>query len=259
MAQKTPERQNNNRVHDHPILSALIGAVAVIAAATITAVFTHGGSGGGGTQPSPSSPAQTDQSVKPTPQTTILLLPSAEPVSNWISYGPDVNGFTIQKSGNDLLINTPSSYYKRMLGAFSVQGNVCDFDLKFEASVTGDTASSGYGYSIAPRADLVNGVPSGWSLQVEWDGTKGGYYYRHVILPQQASQPTDDFYLGPSNLGKIYWDIKADGSQINVSINGKAIPWDPQYPTAACGNGLAFRVWGGSATFTNINLAQSPT
>lgn len=188
-----------------------------------------------------------------------LLTPSAEPVSNWTPYGSDVSGFAIQKNGNDLVIDTPASYYRRMLGVFSVQGNICDFDLKFEASVTGDTASSGYGYAIAPRAELINGAPSGWSLQVEWDGTKDGYYYRHVILPQQASQPTDDFYLGPSNLGKIYWEIQGRGSQINVFLDGKLITWDPRYPTATCGNGLAFRVWGGAATFTNINLTQSPT
>jgi hypothetical protein len=208
----------------------------------------------GVSSPAPTRSVPTTGSARPT-----LLPPSAEPVSNWTPFGPDIEGFAIQKSGNNLVINTPASYYARMLGAFSVQGNICDFDLKFEASATGDTASSGYGYAIVPRANLINGVPSGWSLQVEWDGTKGGYYYRHVILPQQASQPTDDFYLGSSSLGKIAWEIKGDGSQIDVFLNGKLIPWDPQYPTATCGNGLAFRVWGGAATFSDIDLTQSPS
>lgn len=237
------------------ILIVTFALFIVFAGLLVTFNPLHGGKAHAAVRsPAPTRPAPTTGSPYPE-----LLSPSAEPVSNWTSFGPDIEGFAIQRSGNDLVINTPASYYARMLGVFSVQGNICDFDLKFEASVTGDTASSGYGYAIAPRANLINGVPSGWSLQVEWDGTKDGYYYRHVILPQQASQPKDDFYLGSSNPGKIDWDIRGDGPQIDVFLNGKLIPWDPQYPTAACGNGLAFRVWGGAATFSDINLTQSPT
>jgi len=65
MPQDVPERQNSNRPHDHPILVSLIGAGALIVAAIIGAIFTHGASGGGSSQPSPSSPTQASHSAKP--------------------------------------------------------------------------------------------------------------------------------------------------------------------------------------------------
>jgi len=59
MSQDAPEHQNSKRVRDHPILTALIGAVALIVAAIITVVFAHGGSGGGSPQLSSSSISST--------------------------------------------------------------------------------------------------------------------------------------------------------------------------------------------------------
>jgi hypothetical protein len=70
MPQEEPEHQTSNRVRDHPILSALIGAVAVIAAAIITVVFAHGGSGGSSPQPSVSYSSSPRPSGQPSASLT---------------------------------------------------------------------------------------------------------------------------------------------------------------------------------------------
>ena len=233
------------------IAAASIGSLILIAGVAIVLIPAGNPVGSG----QPTGP-QTSAHGLGSP--TTVLTPSAEPVTNWVPFGPDVAGFHVEPSGDSVTVDTPTSYYARPLGAFSVQGNICDFDLEFDATVTGDPQSSGFGYGIAPRSNLNRDTPSGWSIQFEWDGAKKGYYYRHVILPAQASQPTDDYFLSQYNPGTVHWSIRAKGAEIAAIYRHKQIPWNANYPTSLCGNGITFRAWGGTAIFENIHLTPSP-
>jgi hypothetical protein len=117
MSQEVPERQNRNRPRDHPILVALIGAVALVVGPIIGEIFTHGGNGERSPQPSSSSQAKADSSVKPPSQaSTPTIVPSSERAASGLTaiilkptadamvpLCPSVSGTALHVPGNTAL------------------------------------------------------------------------------------------------------------------------------------------------------------
>jgi hypothetical protein len=181
-------------------------------------------------------------------------VPEPEIVVDWQRFGG--HEFSLDPGGRQLLVQAPTASYEDLGGIFARRDSLCDFRLSFSARMSGDTSTPGFGYGVGLRTSLEGGVPKGWSLQYEWDADSAGYYYRHVILPDQAYEATDSRPVAGGSGESVPWEIEARGKELHILVNGEETHGHHEFPINECGGGILFRVWGGSVVFDDVTLTR---
>lgn len=209
----------------------------------------------------PSHPATTGTPASRPATTTTHPSPNASPrhtdhgyvtASSFTPFGTTFASFPYAAAGTNLTIGSPSSY-EHLWGAW-LPGNRCisraSFDIQLDPP---NGASVGYGYAVAPTAEITGDQPTGWSLQHEWDGPNNGFYTRPVLLPDGAGAAGDST-PAPDVRTRHTVTATANASTYTVTIDGASR--GTFSGPAQCG-GLAIRVWGGAtAHLDHIVISQ---
>ena len=112
---------------------------------------------------------------------------------------------------------------------------------------------TGYGYSIAPRAQVLEGVPTGPAIQYDF----GFHGLRYPSYPRdwdvQNSDQRDTVAL-PVDGAVHHWSLVVEDRLVNASIDGRSIPGLIVSPE--CSRSLFFRVWSAQVQFTGLAISK---
>jgi hypothetical protein len=190
------------------------------------------------------------------------LLPHSGPaaeVSAFAPFGTEFDPFPYRVAGTSLSISAPTGddRYSHLYGLYA-PGGACATTLEFDATVSGGNSEHGYGFAVAPRAELQDGQPTGASIQYEWQAgditDRPGYYLRPAQLPGGAWAGTTDPAPAPAFTTPVHVRVSSVGETIRMTVGAVSVAY--AVPDVECG-GIAIRAWGAKLALTEVTVARS--
>lgn len=183
--------------------------------------------------------------------------PSSYPdSSHWVAYG--VSNLTTTSSRSFSLQPGGQLLTDEWFGATLAGPDLCDYRVAFDADITGPLHPAavrilGYGYAVGARAEAVNDVPQGTTVQ--FDPPFGGL--RTVVLPDDANSPSHNpEQFSFVNTGHYHhWVLTVRGEDMTVSVDGQRYPHVVHLDGAGPG-GILFRIWNARLDVRDVKISK---
>jgi len=169
----------------------------------------------------------------------------------WTAFG-DVTPVGDPQRG--LSVRAPENDYAQLRGVW-VDARFCNATIDLDARLDAPTQDSpGFGFAVGLRATVRDGLPYGWSLQLEWDPALPGFAHRPAMLPDEARTGGNSRPGGPMPGSWHHLRLQVRGTTVTVAMDGTELGGSPYtVDAAACGD-LLLRVWGTTVQFRDVAI-----